>query len=606
MRGQHGVKIEYKGSHRSKRTLTPKVPLFFNVRSIQFIIMLSFTMITVAVVLLVSLLLYNKFAKSAEENAYLNIEQIIEQVNSHLELYVKGMQDIYEVAEEQIEQSDTINNSILREQLATLIRTREDLVSIALFSPEGGLVLDIPDANMRRNTQLTEQSWFQSAFKQDEQISFSQPHIQNLYKGQYKWVVSLSRMIQYREDGNLKKGILLVDVNFRTLDELSSKVILGKKGYAYIIDELGNIVYHPQQQLIYAGLKYENLEPVFEYAFGSYMDTTTKEERYITIRTVEPIGWKIVGVAYKDEIVTTKRDLNHFILWFLTIVIIVVLLISIFVSAIISKPIRRLEKSVKMVGQGDFNTPIDVKGTYEVEQLSKRFNFMLHRIRQLMGQSIHEQEAKRKSELEVLQAQINPHFLYNTLNSVIRMVERGKTEEVVTAITSLSKFFRISLSKGKNIITVEEELEHVRNYLVIQKIRYKTKFNYMIDVQDEALTCTTLKLIIQPLVENAIYHGIECMSDEGNISITVRVEGMNVVIQIADNGLGMSQQVMQQLLSGGVKSASGSGVGVKNVHKRIQLYYGTSYGLTFQSELEEGTTVTITIPMLKNNQESVE
>ncbi|WP_429371781.1 histidine kinase [Paenibacillus sp. DS2015] len=563
--------------------------------------MLSFTMITVAVVLLVSLLLYNKFAKSAEENAYLNIQQIIEQVNSHLELYVKGMQDIYEVAEVQIKQSDTINNSILREQLSTLIRTREDLVSIALFAPNGGLVLDIPAANMRRNTQLTEQSWFQSALKQPEEISFSQPHIQNLYKGQYKWVISLSRMIEYRDEGNLKKGILLVDVNFRTMDELSSKVILGKKGYAYIIDKLGSIVYHPQQQLIYAGLKYENLEPVFEYAYGSYMDTSTEEDRYITIRTVEPIGWKIVGVAYPDEIVTTKRDMNQFVFWFLCIVIIVVLLIAIFVSAIISKPIRRLEKSVKMVSQGDFNTPIDVKGAYEVEQLSKRFNFMLHRIRHLVGESIYEQEAKRKSELDVLQAQINPHFLYNTLNSVIRMVERGKNEDVVTAITSLSKFFRISLSKGNNIITVEEELEHARNYLVIQKIRYKTKFNYKIEAEDEALKCTTLKLIIQPIVENAIYHGIEYMQDEGNILITVRVVGTDVVIQIMDDGLGMSPQVMEQLLKGGVKSANGSGVGVNNVHERIQLYYGMSYGLTFQSELEEGTTVTITIPLQRDN-----
>ncbi|MGF7048008.1 two-component system sensor histidine kinase YesM [Paenibacillus sp. DS2015] len=595
------MKIEYKGSQRFKRTRLPKVPLFFNVRSIQFIIMLSFTMITVAVVLLVSLLLYNKFAKSAEENAYLNIQQIIEQVNSHLELYVKGMQDIYEVAEVQIKQSDTINNSILREQLSTLIRTREDLVSIALFAPNGGLVLDIPAANMRRNTQLTEQSWFQSALKQPEEISFSQPHIQNLYKGQYKWVISLSRMIEYRDEGNLKKGILLVDVNFRTMDELSSKVILGKKGYAYIIDKLGSIVYHPQQQLIYAGLKYENLEPVFEYAYGSYMDTSTEEDRYITIRTVEPIGWKIVGVAYPDEIVTTKRDMNQFVFWFLCIVIIVVLLIAIFVSAIISKPIRRLEKSVKMVSQGDFNTPIDVKGAYEVEQLSKRFNFMLHRIRHLVGESIYEQEAKRKSELDVLQAQINPHFLYNTLNSVIRMVERGKNEDVVTAITSLSKFFRISLSKGNNIITVEEELEHARNYLVIQKIRYKTKFNYKIEAEDEALKCTTLKLIIQPIVENAIYHGIEYMQDEGNILITVRVVGTDVVIQIMDDGLGMSPQVMEQLLKGGVKSANGSGVGVNNVHERIQLYYGMSYGLTFQSELEEGTTVTITIPLQRDN-----
>lgn len=563
-------------------------------------------MITVVVVLLVSLLLYNKFAKSAEENAYLNIQQIIEQVNSSLEIYVKGMQDIYEVVEQQIDQTENISNTLLKEQLTTLLHTRGDLVSVALFTPQGNMVLDVPDANMRRNTQLTEQSWFQSALKQSKSVSFSQPHIQNLYKGQYKWVVSLSRMINYKENGELKQGILLVDVNFRTIDELSSKVSLGKKGYAYIIDSLGNIIYHPQQQLIYAGLKYENIEPVFEYAFGSYMDSSTEEQRYITVRTVKPIGWKVVGVAYADEIVTTKRDLNHFVVWFLTIVMFVVLLISIFVSAKISQPIRRLEKAVKLVGQGDLSTPIDVKGAYEVEQLSKRFNLMLHRIRQLMGQIIHEQEAKRKSELDVLQAQINPHFLYNTLNSVIRLVERGKNEDVVTAITSLSKLFRISLSEGRNMITLQEELEHVRHYLIIQKIRYKSKFNYTMDIQDEALTCTTLKLIIQPIVENAIYHGIELMPDEGCIHISVKIEGEKVIISVTDNGLGMTPQVMSQLLTGRVKSAGGSGVGVKNVHERIQLYYGKAYGLTFKSELEEGTTVTITLPMITNETDRVE
>ncbi|AOZ94554.1 histidine kinase [Paenibacillus crassostreae] len=576
------------------------MPLSFNWRSIQVIITISFTMITIIVVLLVSLLLYNKFAKSAEDNAFLNIQQIIDQVNSHLELYIKGTQDIYEVVEQQIDQTDQISDSLLKEQLKILLRTREDLVSVALFTPEGNMVLDVPNAVMRKNTQLTEQSWFQSALKESEEISFSQPHIQNLYKGQYKWVVSLSKMITYKSDGVIKKGILLVDVNFRTIDELSSKVTLGKKGYAYIIDSAGNIIYHPQQQLIYAGLKYENIEPVFEYAYGSYLDTSTPEQRYITVRTAKPIDWKIVGVAYPDEIVTTKSDLQVFIFWFLSLVIIVVLVVSIFVSAKISQPIRRLEKAVKLVGQGDFNTPIDVKGAYEVEQLSKRFNFMLRRIRQLMGQIIHEQEAKRKSELDVLQAQINPHFLYNTLNSVIRLVERGKNEDVVTAITSLSKFFRISLSKGKNVITVEEELEHVRNYLIIQKIRYKSKFNYTMEVQKEALTCTTLKLIVQPIVENAIYHGIELMPDEGSIRIAVKLEDEKIMISVTDNGLGMTTQVMEQLLTIGVKNSNGSGVGVKNVHERIQLYYGKGYGLTFQSELEEGTTVTITIPVMKN------
>ncbi|WP_425313258.1 histidine kinase [Paenibacillus mangrovi] len=592
--------------HRKRKIIQlPRIRMSFKLRSIQTIITFSFTLMTILVVVAVSFMLYNKFTKTAEENAYLNIQQIIEQVNYHLELYVKGMQDIYEVVEEQINNTPDISSPVLREQLTTLLHTREDLVSVGLFTPKGKLVLDIPNLEMRRNTLLKEQSWFESALDQPQKLSFSAPHIQNLYKGQYKWVVSLSRVIKYKDQGVTKEGILLVDVNFRTIDELSRKVSLGKRGYAYIIDDLGNIVYHPQQQLIYAGLKYENLEPVFEYAYGSYTDKSTGETRYITIRTVEPINWKIVGVAYPDEIITTQKDLNQFVFWFLLVVCAAVVVLAVFVSMKISQPLRRLEKSVQSVGQGDFSTPIQVSGAYEVVQLSKRFNFMLHRIRQLMEQIIHEQEAKRKSELDVLQSQINPHFLYNTLNSVIRLAEKGKKEEIVATITSLSKFFRISLSKGKNIITLEEELEHVRHYLIIQKIRFKNKFSYVIECEEDALACMTLKLILQPIVENAIYHGIEKMSDEGFIRIYAFVQEERLVIKISDDGLGMTRQVMDQLLVGGIRSG-GSGVGVKNVNERIRLYYGKNYGLSFESELEEGTTVTITLPVEKNEAERQE
>ncbi|MFU1793817.1 sensor histidine kinase [Paenibacillus azoreducens] len=579
-----------------KKKLLKAPHLSFKLRSIQTIITVSFTLVTILVVIAVSIMLYNKFAKTAEENAYLNIQQIIEQVDYHLELYVKGMQDIFEVVEDQIHKSQGITSPILREQLSTLLDTREDLVSVGLFSPEGKLVLDIPNLEMRRNTRLTQQSWFESAHVHPQQLSFSAPHIQNLYKGQYKWVVSLSRMITYRDQGATKKGILLVDVNFRTIDELSRKVALGKRGYAYIIDDLGNIVYHPQQQLIYAGLKYENLEPVFDYAYGSYTDNPGGETRYITVRTVDPIKWKIIGVAYPDEIVTTKKDLNEFIFWFLLVVCAAVVILAVFVSAKIAQPLRRLEQSVQSVGEGDFSTPILVSGAYEVVQLSKRFNFMLHRIRQLMDQIIYEQEAKRRSELDVLQAQINPHFLYNTLNSVVRLAEKGKKDEIVATITSLSKFFRISLSKGKNIITLGEELEHVRHYLIIQKIRFKNKFNYVIDYDIEILSCLTLKLILQPIVENAIVHGIEKMSDEGYIHISASIQDSRLVITVSDNGLGMSRQVMDRLLTG-VSRSGGSGVGVRNVHERIRLYYGKNYGLSFESELEAGTTVTITLPV---------
>ena len=572
----------------------------FHVRNIQVLISLSSITVTVLAVVLVTTLLYNRFSKAAEENAYLSLEQIIEQVHSNLELYVSGMQDIFDLVELKISVAPNLpTNDQLGEQLQTVLSTREDLVSMALFTEDGKLVRNVPRLPMRQNTRLQEQLWFESAVQNPGKLQFTPPHIQNLFKWQYRWVVSMSKTVNYRDQGELKQGVLVIDINFRTIDELSGRISLGKKGYVYIIDAVGNIVYHPQQQLIYAGLKYENLEPVLNYSYGRFADELEGEPRIITIQTVKPAGWKIVGVAYADEFLTTKREVGDFLSWFLPLAIAIILFVSIYVSARISQPIRKLERSVQMVERGDFGTNVYVSGAYEVEQLSKRFNLMLRRIRELMDQIIQEQEAKRKSELDVLQSQINPHFLYNTLNSVTRLAELGRNEEVVTTITSLSRFFRISLSKGKHIISVQDELEHVRHYLIIQTIRFKNKFRYEIRADEAALKCSTLKLILQPLVENAIHHGIEKSSEEGFIDIEARLEGDNLIFRIRDNGIGMTSDTVEKLLSGNIRSERGSGVGVRNVQERITLYYGPGYGLHFESEPEEGTTVTITIPAVQ-------
>jgi two-component system sensor histidine kinase YesM len=227
---------------------------------------------------------------------------------------------------------------------------------------------------------------------------------------------------------------------------------------------------------------------------------------------------------------------------------------------------------------------------------------MIGTIKKLMRQIVLEQESKRKYELEALQAQINPHFLYNTLNSVVRMVGMNKNEEVTTMITSLSRLFRISLGKGKSVITIADELEHARNYLVIQQMRFKNKFDYSIEADEAVLNYATLKLIIQPLIENALVHGIEPSVDKGHIKVKVKLDGQDIVIEVSDDGLGMSEERLKQVITGQVTSSKGSGVGVTNVQERIRLFYGQTYGLHFDSELEEGTRVTIRFPIMEMEQ----
>jgi two-component system sensor histidine kinase YesM len=579
---------------------------FYQFKSIQFLIAASFTAMTVLVVFFVSIVLYNKFNRTAENNTSLSNQQIIYQVATNLEYYIRSMTNVFTSVEIQIRTNGELTQESLNEHLDTIFHTREDLVTIGLFTESGVRMTSLPSTDMRSNTHLTSQSWFRSAIENPNHLSFSVPHVQNLFKGRYKWVVSMSKGIKLKKaNGEVINAVLLVDANFKMIDDLSRSVKLGQKGYAYIIDDsAGNIIYHPQQQLIYAGLKYENVEQALKYTYGSYLDDSTGVDRLITIQTVNNVGWKIVGVSYMDEIVTTRKEISAFLLWLLLCVLAFVLLITLYMSAKISQPIKRLEKSMQLVERGNFDIHIPIRRDDEVGRLSRRFNLMVNRIRELMNQNIYEQEAKRKSELEVLQSQIHPHFLYNTLNSVVRLAGTGKNEDVITMITSLSRFFRISLSRGEHFISVADELEHIRNYLIIQKMRYKNKFEYAIEAEEDALQCKTLKLVLQPLVENAIYHGIEPSADEGFITISARILDGKLCLEVKDDGLGIPEDKLSVLLTDFPSNVEGTGIGLRNVHERIRLNYGEDYGVEIQSEREEGTQVRVWLPYLQEGVES--
>jgi two-component system, sensor histidine kinase YesM len=246
---------------------------------------------------------------------------------------------------------------------------------------------------------------------------------------------------------------------------------------------------------------------------------------------------------------------------------------------------------------GDFDINLDVKGEDEVKHLSKSFNIMVVKIRQLMEQIISEQEAKRKSDFKALQAQINPHFLYNTLDSIVWMNENRKYEGVTTMVEALARFFRVSISKGNEIISVSDEREHARSYLIIQKIRYKDMFDFTIEAQPEVLVCKTLKLILQPIIENAIYHGIKQLHEKGEIKITASLKDNKILFQVIDNGYGIKPAFLKGILDRESKNEQNSGVGLKNVNERIKLCFGQEFGLDIISELDIGTTVNFSIPL---------
>ena len=266
----------------------------------------------------------------------------------------------------------------------------------------------------------------------------------------------------------------------------------------------------------------------------------------------------------------------------------------------ITVPIRKLSEVTKQAGRGDFAVRVQEDSDDELAVLNANFNRMVERIGQLVEHIRIEQITLRQTELKVLQAQINPHFLYNTLDSIIWLAEAGKKEEVVQMVSALSDFFRTTLSKGKDYITLKEEEKHIRSYLQIQQFRYRDILEYEIDIQEELYPYSILKLTLQPLVENALYHGIKNKRGIGHIQVVAREEKENIVFCVHDNGIGMKPEQLahvEELLERDLlKEGEPSGFGLFNVNQRLQLNYGSEYGLKINSIYGEGTTVTAIIP----------
>lgn len=271
------------------------------------------------------------------------------------------------------------------------------------------------------------------------------------------------------------------------------------------------------------------------------------------------------------------------------------------ISRSIYLPIKKLHDVTTTIAREDLEPLVTSDNIDEITELGMSFNIMVGKVRELLAAKMQEQENLKKAELRVLQAQINPHFLYNTLDTIIWMVESKRTAQVVDLVRALSRFFRISLSKGEDWITVGDEFEHVASYLAIQKIRYRDILDYQIDVDETILSATILKLTLQPLVENALYHGIKNKRNGGMIRVRGRRHSDGFVyIEIEDNGMGMTPERLAQVQAALLSDAPGSsegGYGLVNVNQRIRLYYGLRYGLTIISEYGAGTTVSLTIPL---------
>lgn len=580
---------------------------FYRRSSIQVILSLSFTAVAVAGMIFLGLTLFLRFSASNNAQLAKNSQRVLAQVNLNLDAYLRGMMRVSDTMYYRVIKNADLESDSLDAQMALLYESnRDSLVSIAVFAQSGELVSATPLATLKKSVFPQRQDWFAAAVDRIENLHFSTPHVQNLFEDpdyRYRWVVSLSRQVELTRAGSIEGGVLLVDMSFSGIEQICKDVELASSdGYLYLIDGDGEIIYHPRQQLIYAGLLEENNRTAAGYEDGSHAETFGGAKRQVTVKTVGYTGWKLVGVVPADNIWDNYGQLLLFFLFVVLFSIFLLVFVNLHLSERISVPIKTLERAVKELEAGREEVDIDVSGPYEIEHLGHSIRSMVSTMRHLMDDIIEQEAQKRRSELDVLQSQINPHFLYNTLDSVVWMTENGRTDEAILMVTSLARFFRISLSRGSNIIPIADELEHARHYLTIQKMRYKNKFSAVIAAEDGVEGLYTIKLIVQPILENAIYHGMAYADGDGEITVRARRDGEDVVIEVADNGPGMPEEMVERLLDQSYAAApgtKGSGIGLRNVHQRIRLTFGEEYGLAIHSEPDAGTTVCIRLPVLE-------
>lgn len=325
----------------------------------------------------------------------------------------------------------------------------------------------------------------------------------------------------------------------------------------------------------------------------------------MVVDTISYTGWKLIGVIpYESSFTHGMINIQYFVVLLMLLTFMMIVVVNRIVSVRISRPIMKLNDSVKEYEAGE-KPEIYIGGSLEIRHLGYSIQKSYEQIDTLMKEIVIEQNERRKSELDALQSQINPHFLYNALDSIIWMIEGERNDEASFMISQLAKLFRISLSKGRTVITVREELQHARSYMNIQKIRYKNTFSVDFQVDPSIEDCCTVKLILQPILENAINYGVSSMDDCGEIIVSGKRDNGNIILAVEDNGLGMSEEEADLVLTDSNRvHKKGSGVGLVNVNNRIKILFGKEYGLTVESEPDEGTRVSICIPEVPYTEEN--
>jgi two-component system, sensor histidine kinase YesM len=396
-------------------------------------------------------------------------------------------------------------------------------------------------------------------------------------------------------------GTIIIDINYDYLKELFAISSIQNDEKVLVVNNKGETVFtHPFNIILDSII--QNDPELLDMGNAVLRRDVFGQDSIIISNTIEYSDWKIIKVIstkklYKDTTAVTTVSVIVSIVF-----TILALSASLILSLTLTKPILELNKKIKLIEGGDLSVNVEVNSKDELGQLSQSFNNMVLKLRELISKVVEEQRRKSDMEFQMLQTQINPHFLYNTLDSIKWLAVIQNVNNISEMTTSLISLLKYNISQNNPSVSLEEEITSVSNYVKIQKYRYGDIFDIEYHISETAKKCKVIKLLLQPIVENAIFHGFESIENNGKIIIDAKVNEDNLlIIQVSDNGSGMNEDCLNNILSSQLKITKFSGIGVKNIEDRIKLYFGEPFGISFSSVEAIGTTVTIMLPATLND-----
>ncbi|MBC8060834.1 MAG: sensor histidine kinase [Clostridiaceae bacterium] len=545
-------------------------------------------------IILMGLIFYVSISNIVLNQSLSSTKTAISKSGNYVELYVAKLKSISNIMVKDpltIRYLSENTNLVMKNDLSTLIKNTIEsdasIKSIVIVGKDSTLLSNEENLNMSMSSDMMKEQWYVDAINSNSMPVLTKARMQKFSMDKGNWVISLSQEIKDDKGNNL--GVLLIDIKYMVIDNFLNDLNEINKGYAFILNNKSEVVYHKDTNYFVDSNLQSKLINESKMAQGY----DTKKKILIEPYKIKNTDWTLMGVSSLYELKAIKRQLLETIIFMGLLLVFIAAYSSSYFAGRITRPLAKLEKAMEEIEKGLSKVEITEQGCYEVQSLALHFNNMINKIERLLEEIAQKEKYLRTFELNVLQSQINPHFLYNTLDTIVWMAEFNNTKKVISVTKALAQFFRLSLSGGSELTTVEKEIEHVKQYLYIQKERYEDKLNYDFQFDSAISDCRILKIILQPIVENAIYHGIRETDRPGHIKITAGYKEDGILFTVKDTGQGFDLCILEK--EEVKKDIKLGGVGIKNVDKRIKLFYGEEYGVKIESEIGVGTTVYIKI-----------